>query len=87
MGKMIAKTIEGKEYLYNPNSAHSVSNAAADQICQLLNEKRWRLNKPEEKWHVYDCGWYEMDYTEAGSQSFYRRRGVVSEKRRYNLAY
>lgn len=32
-------------------------------------------------------GWYEKDYTEAGSQSFFRRKGVISEKRRYNLAY
>mgnify|MGYP006864418359 CR=1 FL=1 len=85
--KMIAKTIAGKEYMYNPKSAHAVSAAGAAQICQVLNEKRWRLNKPEEKWHIYDCGWYEQEYTEAGSQSFYRRRGVIGEKRRYNFAY
>lgn len=85
--KMIAKTIAGKEFIYSRNSAHSVSNAGAEEICRVLNEKRWRLNKPEEKWHIYECGWYEMECTEAGSQSFYRRRGVISEKRRYNLAY
>ena len=85
--KMIAKTIEGKEYFYSAKSAHAVSEAGAAEICQVLNEKRWRLNKPEEKWHIYDCGWYEKEYTEAGSQSFYRRRGVIGEKRRYNFAY
>lgn len=87
MAKMIAKTIEGKEYVYNRNSAHAVSDAGAEEICKVLNEKRWRLHKPEEKWHIYEMGWYEKDYTEAGSQSFYRRKGVISEKRRYNLAY
>lgn len=49
MAKMIAKTTEGKEYFYNPNSAHAVSDAGAEEICKVLNEKRWRLRKPEEK--------------------------------------
>lgn len=85
--KMIAKTMEGKEFCYNRASAHAVSDAGAEEICRALNEKKWRLNKPGEKWHIYDLGWYEREYTEAGNQSFYRRRGVIGEKRRYNLVY
>lgn len=86
MGKMIAKTIPGKEFVYSRKSAHAVSEAAADYICGVLNEKRYRL-KDGEAWHVYDCGGYELEYTEAGTQKFTRRKGVVSEVRRYSFAY
>lgn len=86
MGKLIAKTIAGKEYVYSRKSAHAVSAAAAEYICNVLNEKKYKL-KEGEKWHVYDCGCYEMEYTEAGSQKFTRRKGVVSEVRRYNFSY
>lgn len=85
--KMLAKTMEGKEFCYSRKSAHAVSDAGAVEICRVLNEKKWRLNNPGEKWHVYDCGAYEIEYTEAGSQSFYRRKGTIGEKRRYNFSY
>ena len=84
--KMLAKAIRGKEFLYSRKSAHAVSDAGADYICRVLNENKYRL-KDGEIWHVYDCGWYEMEYTEAGTQKFTRRRGIVSEVRQYNFAY
>ena len=74
---MIAKTTEGKEFMYSRVEAYEVSNAGADEICKVLNEKRWRLDKPEEKWHVYDLGWYERDYTQAGVQQLGRRKGSI----------
>ena len=80
MGKMIAKTIAGKEFTYSRESAHAVSNAGAEAICRALNEKRWGL-KDGQVWHVYDCGWYEQEYTGAAYQQFIRRKGAIYEAR------
>ena len=77
MAKMIAKTIEGKEFMYSRVEAYEVSNAGAEEICKAMNEKRWRLDKPEEKWNVYDLGWYEREQTQAGAQKLSRRKGII----------
>lgn len=77
MAKMIAKTVEGKEFMYSRVEAYEVSNAGAEEICKALNEKRWHLDKPEEKWHVYDLGWYEREQTQAGVQKLGRRKGSI----------
>lgn len=78
--KMIAKTIDGQEFIYSRESAHSVSERGANAICKALNDIRYKL-KDNEKWHVYDCGWYERDYTGAGYQKFTRRNGRIFESR------
>ena len=80
MEKMIAKAIKGKEFLYSRNSAHSVSAAGAKAICDALNSARYQL-KENEIWHVFDCGWYEKEYTAAGYQKFARRQGRIYEGR------
>lgn len=80
MSRMIARAIEGREYLYNRNSAHKVSSAGAVAICKALNGAKYQLN-PGEVWHIYDCGSYEEEYTSAGFLSFGRRGGNIYEKR------
>lgn len=77
MAKMIAMTLEGKEFMYSRVEAYEVSNAGAEEICKALNEKRWRLATPKEKWHVYDLGPYEREQTLAGVQKLSRRKGSI----------
>lgn len=80
MAKIIAKTIEGKEYVYSRKSSYSVSKAGADAICKAMNENRYQL-KAGEKWHVYEVGDWELDYMSAGYQQLTRRKGSVYVKR------
>lgn len=80
MRKMIAKTMEGQEFVYSRKSAHSVPISSAAKICKALNDARYKLN-PGECWHVYDCEGYEMDYTAAGYQKFCIRNGRIMEGR------
>lgn len=78
--KMIAKAVAGQEFIYSRSSAHQVSNASAAVICDALNKIRYKL-KDGEIWHIYDCGSYELEYTEAGSQKFGKRKGHIYESR------
>lgn len=76
---ILAKAIEGKEFLYNPRSAHEVSKAGADYIVQVLNEYRYQL-KDGEVWHVYEIDEYDqIAYVCACGQKFTRRKGIVKE--------
>ena len=77
--KMIAKAIEGREFIYDRNIAHKVSDRSAGLIRDALNEKRYGL-KDGQIWHIYDCGWYEQEYTAARYQSFVRRNGKLYEQ-------
>lgn len=73
---IIAKTTEGKEYLYSVKSAHKVSKASADYICKICNEYKYRL-KNGEKWHVYDVDTYESAYDVALLQRGSVYKGIV----------
>lgn len=77
--KMIAKAVKGQEFIYDRNSAHAVSERSAQLICDVLNERRWGL-KDGQVWNVYECGWYEKEWTAAAYQSFVRRNGGLCEK-------
>lgn len=74
--KMIAKAVKGAEFLYSRDSAHLVSNASANKICDMLNKLRWGLNDGE-VWHVYDCGEYEIEYSAAAYRRFSIRKGCL----------
>lgn len=80
MAKMIARTIEGQEFLYDRRTAHEVSERSAARICDALNKSRYKLTD-NQVWHIYDMGWYERDYTEAGVQAFKIRNGTIYERR------
>lgn len=80
MRKMIAKTIEGQEFIYSRASAHSVPVSSAAKICKALNDARYNL-KAGECWHVYEAGQYELDYTSAGYNRFFIRNGRIMEGR------
>lgn len=83
MSKMIAKTIDGKEFVYSQEDAYEVSDAGAKEICAALNRMKWDL-KDGQKWHIYDLGWYEREYTNAGYQKLTRYRGTIRVKRGVN---
>lgn len=78
--KLIAKSAIGEEFMYSRASAHAVSNASAEIICNALNDRKFRLNDGE-VWAVHDCGNYELEFTAAGYQKFTRYKGTIREVR------
>lgn len=77
---IVAKAIKGREYLYNPRSAHEVSAAGAEYIARVLNEYKYKL-KDNEVWHTYTISEYDqIAYVYASGQSFTRRKGLVKER-------
>ena len=74
---ILAKAVKGKEYLYNPKSAHMVSKASADYILSVVNSYKYRL-KDGETWHKYEIDEYDTAYYYAVEQHFSVRKGVVS---------
>ena len=78
MKKIIAKTMEGKEFIYSRKSSYSAPKTSAQKICDALNRAKWGL-KDGEKWHVYEIGDWELDYMAAGYQRLSIRNGRIYE--------
>ena len=72
--KILAKTIEGKEFIYNVKSAHAVSQRSAKRIEEFLNSCAWKC-KPGEIWHIYEIDQYCSAYDIAQFQSFKIKNG------------
>ena len=68
--KILAKTTEGAEYLYSVRSAHKVSARSGQQIADALNKAGYQLERPGEKWHLYDVDEYDTAYDMGLYQSF-----------------
>lgn len=79
MAKIIARTIEGAEYIYSGPSVHAVAARSAKQICEMLNNAGYKLTLPGEKWHVYEMTNYGTEYTAAKWQKFALRNGRLLE--------
>ena len=79
MAKFIARTVDGAEYIYSGPSMHSVPARSAKEICALLNEARYKLTRPGEKWHVYEMAGYGSECTAAKWQKFTLRNGRLIE--------
>ena len=76
MKKLIAKTVDGKEFLHSKDNAFFVL-ANAEKIVDALNLHRYHLQEGE-KWHIYD-----YDFT----QDFYvKRRIFISKDRQIKIA-
>lgn len=75
---ILAKAVSGKEFMYDPRSAHQVSKRSADQICNVLNHEnvRYKLNAGE-IWHIYEIDQYDTAYNYASTQRFTIRNGIV----------
>ena len=74
--KVVAKSEKGHEFLYNPKSAHEVSNASAQYICSELNRVKYDL-KENEVWFIHEVGAYDNAYGYASYQRFAVRKGLV----------
>ncbi len=81
--KIIAKSADGQEHLYNARSAHKVSARSGEKIAAILNEKRYRLGEGE-VWHIHDVDRYDKAYQYAETQSFVIRGGYLARKAAYN---
>lgn len=62
--KILAITIQGKEFIYKKASAHAVNDKQAVMIQTALNGIRYQL-KVNEVWHIYSAGMYEKEHTGA----------------------
>lgn len=60
MKKLIAKTIEGKEFLHSKKDAFFCERNA-QKIANALNDARYLLDK-DEKWFVYDYDFMQEYY-------------------------
>jgi len=77
---IVAKAKKGAEFLYNPRSAHSVKGLSAKSMAKFLNEQNHDL-KPDEVWHTYDVGQFDVAYDYAAIQQFEKKRnGNVVKK-------
>lgn len=76
---IVALTRPGQEYLYNIRSAHEVSAAAADRICDALNANKIGLLAGH-VWHVYAIDKYMPAWAYAEVQKYYIRGGYLREK-------
>ena len=76
VASIIAKTIDGAEFMWSRRDCYAVSKAGADDICAALNGVKWRL-KDGEKWKVYEVEEWEIAYTGASIQKLTRRGGKV----------
>ena len=78
---ILAKAVDGHEYFYKPHTAHHVSKASAEQICDILTKQRYKL-KDGEVWFVYDVDSCDDAHYYAQEQSFYKYRGKLMERSR-----
>lgn len=79
MKKLIAKSMIGREFSYNRESAMLAPVSSAKAICEELNRIQWHIN-PGECWSVHDCGAYELEYTAAGYKRITTRKGALTVK-------
>lgn len=74
--KIIAKTYEGKEYIYSKVWSFTVSKRSCKIICDIMNKNNWKL-KPCEKWFIYDIYDYDLWFINAHNQRLTIRNGLV----------
>lgn len=77
---VVAKSVEGAEYMYSAKSAHQVKGLTVQKMCDFLNEQKHDL-KSHEVWHVHDVGPYDNAYGYSAIQIFERKRNGQIVKR------
>lgn len=83
MAKVIAKTMEGNEYLYSKLASYKVAEKSAKAICKVLNDCKWQL-KDGEIWHIYDVGEWELDFMNARFQRLTKKKNGMVVARSYD---
>jgi len=79
---VIAKSVLGREFMYNAKSAHKAPKASAQMICDALNREMWQL-KTGEVWFVHEVDKYDSAYEYAQWQSFHARKGTIKRTTSY----
>ena len=74
---VIAKSVKGKEYMYDPRSAGKVSKRNAEVICKVCNDFKFLLNNENEAWHIHEVGEFDLAYDYAQFREFRIKNGVV----------
>ena len=77
---VIAKSVAGREYLYNPATAHKVPRGKSELVKHILNTCRFQLNDGEE-WYLHEVGEYDSAYDYAQFQKFCFRKNQLIERR------
>lgn len=78
---ILAKSLEGKEFMYSARSAHKVSKASANLIRDNLNSIRYDL-KDGEVWYIHEVDGYDNAYYFAENQGFSVYKGTIRRTRR-----
>ncbi len=74
---IIAKTRAGQEFLYKASTAHKVSKASAGRICEILNNRGYRILADGERWQVYQVDEHDSAYDIAAARPATIRNGIV----------
>ena len=70
---VVAKSIKGEEYMYNPKSAHQVKGISPAKMAEFLNAENFDL-KAGETWHVHEVYSLDNAYGYGSIQMFERKR-------------
>lgn len=82
--KVLAIAKKGAEYLYNPYTAHKVSERSAERIREALNDAEYMLHKhPGGTWNIYDVGEIDTAAQVAEYQRFTIRNGAITRRGDY----
>lgn len=82
--KVLAKTIRGREFMYNAATAHKISEKSAVKIRDAVNAAGFQLNADKnEIWHIYEIDEYDNAFYYAENQSFFIYRGVLKARTMY----
>ena len=76
---IVAKSLRGHEFMYNPRSAHAVAERKAKAICDELNKLKYLLNNDNEVWYVHEVDQYDIaPFEYAQDQRFtWGKRGLI----------
>ena len=78
---VIAKSVKGKEFLYDPRTARKVSKASANYILEVVNKYKFLLDSSDsEIWHIHEIDEYDAAFVYAQYQAFTVRNGIVSAR-------
>ena len=81
---VVAKSLRGHEFMYNPRSAHAVAERKAKAICDKLNELNYLLDNENEVWYVHEVDQYDTAYVFAEGQRFtWGKRGLIRKFTNY----
>lgn len=82
---VVAKSVAGQEFLYDPRSAHAVEKHKAKAICDKLNELKYLLNNDNEVWYVHEVDQYDTARVYAEEQRFIwsKKRGLIRKFTNY----